>query len=339
MSDDTPTERFDPRRRDGENPPAEEAGTDAPANNEDTPTQLFDTRAASREQARDGAADAVGPEDAEIQDPAAPVGDAPTERFAAPAGDAPTERFAAADPVVPAPVPPSRGGYSGPIDTYNPDAPTERFDPTNGGAWPPVDQQPTRVMPAASAPRAQSTTRTTTTTGNPPPEKKSRALLWWLIGIGAALVIAVIVLLVLLFGGDEEQAPAASPSPTASVEPVPEPEPSETEAPPEPEPTATTPPVATGPTFATFSAPSSGQCEEGEDNAPLSFSWSSDNAVRAYLGVGTQNAALNPTVSDLPPTATYDELEFECSVASQVYTVTLEDELGTLASRTVTVTR
>ena len=337
MSDDTPTERFDPRKNTGDNPPAPHTESDAPANNEDTPTQLFDTRAASREQARDETADAAGPEDAEIQDPAAPVGDTPTERFTAPAGDAPTERFPAADPVVPAPVPPTRGGYSGPIDTYNPDAPTERFDPTNGGAWPPVDQQPTRVMPAA-APRAQSTTRTTTATP-PPPEKKSRTLMWWLIGVGAALVIVVIVLLVMLFGGDDEQAPVASPSPTTSVEPVPEPTPTETEAPPEPSPTATTPPVAASPTFATFSAPSSAQCEEGDDTAPLSFSWSSDNAVRAYLGVGTQNAALNPTVSDLPPTATYDELEFDCAVASQVYTVTLEDELGTLASRAVTVTR
>ena len=335
MSDDTPTERFDPRKRDGENPPAETP----PANDEDTSTQLFDTRAASREQASTPAADAPGPEDAEIQDPAAPVGDSPTERFTSPTGDAPTERFPAADPVAQAPLPPTRGGYSGPIDTYNPDAPTERFDPTNGGAWPPVDQQPTRVMPAGAAPRAQSTTRTTTTTATPPPKKKSRALLWWLIGIGAALVIAVIVLLVMLFAGDDEPAPVASSSPTASVEPVPEPEPSETEAPPEPEPSPTAPPVAASPTFATFSAPSSAQCEEGEDNAPLSFSWSSDNAVRAYLGVGTQNAALNPTVSDLPPTATYDDLEFECAVASQVYTVTLEDELGTLASRTVTITR
>jgi hypothetical protein len=147
------------------------------------------------------------------------------------------------------------------------------------------------------------------------------------------------VLLVMLLGDDDAPAPAASSSPTASAEPAPEPEPSETEAPPEPEPAPTTPPAQAGPTFATFSAPSSAQCAEGEDNAPLSFSWSSDTAVRAYLGVGTQNAALNPTVSDLPPTATYDDLEFDCAVASQVYTVTLEDELGTLASRTVTVTR
>jgi hypothetical protein len=61
--------------------------------------------------------------------------------------------------------------------------------------------------------------------------------------------------------------------------------------------------------------------------------------VRAYLGVGTQNAAINPTVSDLPPTATYTDLDYDCGLESQVYTVTLEDDAGAVTSKTVTITR
>ena len=44
-----------------------------------------------------------------------------------------------------------------------------------------------------------------------------------------------------------------------------------------------------------------------------------------------------PYESDLPTTFRYDNLTFDCTLASQVYTVTLEDADGLLAHRTVTV--
>lgn len=188
------------------------------------------------------------------------------------------------------------------------------------------------AVPLAATPVAPATPP-----GGTVPPKKNRTLLYWLIGIGAVLLIAVIVLLVLLFTpGDDEPEPSASATPTPSATPSEQPSPS-AEPSQEPSPTPTQAPA--GPTFATFSAPTNANCQEGDDEAPLSFSWSSDDAVRAYLGVGTQNAAINPTVSDLPPTATYTDLPYDCSVASQVYTVTLEDEAGALASRTVTITQ
>jgi hypothetical protein len=248
------------------------------------------------------------------------------------------------------------------------DTPTERFDPKSAGQTPPdpfgVDPEEypaTRRLPASEIPAPAATplytptpgdgiippdrTRMTPPPGRPPggapgtpggtPPKKSRTLMWWLIGIGAALLVAVIVLLVMLLGNGGDETPVATTSPTASETPTPTP--SATEEP-QPTPTPTAEPVPS-PTFATFSAPASANCPEGEDEAPLTFSWSSTDAVRAYLGVGTQNAALNPTVSDLEPTATYTDLPFDCSVASQVYTVTLEDASGGLASRTVTITR
>jgi hypothetical protein len=151
----------------------------------------------------------------------------------------------------------------------------------------------------------------------------------------------VIVLLVTLFSNPEDAAVAPTPSATQTEAPAPSPTPTEEpeeEEEPSAAPTPVAPPAA-GPTFATFTAPTSAECEAEEGEAPLTFSWSSDNAVRAYFGVGTQNAAINPTESDLPPTATFDEVPYDCAVPSQVYTVTLEDELGALASRTVTVTR
>ena len=265
MSDDTPTEKFDPKK-DGATPPNEPPTTPDNPTAPDTPAQ-----------------------------PEYP----PTMKL--PAHDAPS---------------------------------TSREDPAH---WPPVDSTP--------AGQASATPPPTTPAGIPPTTpgeptktqepKKKRTLMWWLIGIGAALLITLVVLLIMLFGGADE--PAVAPTPTeTSASPTPEPEPSEE---PEPTPTETVaPPPVTGPTFATFSAPSNAECEEGDDEAPLSFSWSSSDATTAYIGVGTQNAALNPTFSDLPPTATFDELSYDCGVASQVYTVTLEDAEGRLTSNTVTIT-
>lgn len=271
MSDDTPTEKFDPKK-DGATPQGEPPTTPIEPNG-------------------------VSPETA-----ASPP-DSPTEY-------APTRRMPAQD------------------------LPSNRQDPAH---WPPVDSTPTvRTTPPATTPPGRATTYTATSTSTKTPDepKKKHTLMWWLIGIGAALLIALIVLLITLFGGADE--PAVAPTPTeSSAAPEPEPTPSEE---PEPEPTQTVAPPVTSPTFATFTAPANAACEEGEDEAPLTFSWSSSDATTAYIGVGTQNAALNPTFSDLPPTATFDELSYDCSVPSQVYTVTLEDSEGRLASNTVTVT-
>lgn len=267
MSDDTPTEKFDPKK-DGATPPPE------------TPTTPLHPGAAGSDGA---AADGTAP------DGAAPDGTA--DEYA------PTRKLPAYD--VPS---------------------ASRQDPAH---WPPVSDTP--VVPPPTAP----------TTPKPTTEpKKKHTLMWWLIGIGAALLIALIVSLIVLFGGADE--PAVAPTPTESSA-SPEPEPTPTEEP-EPTPTETVAPPTTGPTFATFTAPTNAGCEEGEDEAPLTFSWSSSDAIKAYLGVGTQNAAINPTFSDLPPTATFEELSYQCNVASQVYTVTLEDADGRLTSRTVTIT-
>ena len=306
MSNDTPTGPAG--KDDGDRVPGEQDGQQSDA----TPTERF------------GLDDAAEP---------TPVDDAPTERFdtgaaaAAPA-DAPTDRFD-----TPAPI-------GTPLNGTDPSDAVTKILPVGAGVTPnpyvpPAAQPRPAAQPAAAARPAPSVPP-----AGPTPPKNNRTLLYWLIGIGAVLLVAVIALLVWLFAGDGDgdAQPTATPTPSATPAetqtPTPTPEPTQTPTP-TPEPTET--PVT--PTFATFSAPTSANCEEGDDDAPLSFSWSSSDAVRAYLGVGTQNAAINPTVSDLPPTATYTDLDYDCSVASQVYTVTLEDELGSLASRSVTITK
>jgi len=265
MSDDTPTEKFDPKK-DGATPPPE------PPASPDAPTTPLSPNA---------------PEQTEYP---------------------PTRKLPAYD------VPSARGE-----------------DPAH---WPPVDQTPAGRAPAAAQPAGRDGYPAQAPPKTPDAPKKKHTLMWWLIGIGAALLIALIVALIVLFGGADE--PAVAPTPTESSA-TPEPEPTPTEEP-EPTPTETVAPPVTGPTFATFTAPSNAGCGEDDEEMPLTFSWSSSDATKAYIGVGTQNAALNPTFSDLPPTATFEELSYQCDVASQVYTVTLEDAAGRLASNTVTIT-
>ncbi|GAB2448754.1 hypothetical protein HD599_001871 [Conyzicola lurida] len=224
------------------------------------------------------------------------------------------------------------------------DTPTERFDPKSNGVTPPdplgatpQEYPPTRKLPTTPAqPTVQPVAGATPPPAPPaPPAKKSRTALRWLIGIGAALLVAVIVLLVILFGGDPEPEPTATATPTATAQPTPTPSPSPTE---EPEPTPTVEPVAS-PTFDSFEAPTTADCEEGDDDAPLTFSWSSSNAERAFIGVQTTDAKLAPYASDLPPVFTYTDLAYQCDQESQIYTVTLEDAAGSTKSETVTITR
>jgi hypothetical protein len=225
---------------------------------------------------------------------------------------------------------------------------TDRFDPTWAGGDPPAEppaEPPTERMPVAGVPAASNAAPPAVPPPGPPPTDgsgRSRALLFWLIGVGAALLVAVVVVLVLLLGRNDDQ-PAVAPTGTASATPsetpsgTPSAPPSETpSATPGSTPTSTAQP---GPTFDSFAAPTSAECEDGDDDAPLEFSWSSADAVRAFIGVGTTDAAANPTESNLPPVFTYSGLDYPCDLESQVYTVTLENAAGEQTSETVTITR
>lgn len=235
--------------------------------------------------------------------------DQPTERFDAQSGDAPTKRFEA---------------QSG-------DTPTERFEPAGGGTAGGGTAGGTTPPGSGESPTPFSE-----------PEGKSRTLLIILTIVGGLLLIALVIALTLMaIRGSGDSVPVAT-SPTPSVSesesPSPEPSESETEEPaPEAEPTTAPPPPAASPSFATFSAPESAMCTSANPTSQLTFSWSSADAVRAWIGVRTTNAKAEP-FEEVPTTATYT-IDYQCSNDSEVYTVTLEDSAGTLTHKSVTVTK
>jgi hypothetical protein len=71
--------------------------------------------------------------------------------------------------------------------------------------------------------------------------------------------------------------------------------------------------------------------------AEVTITWTSSGAVRAWIGIATDNAKQEP-YSEVPPSGAAT-LPFPCSNASQKYTVTLEDGSGTLAHQSSTVER
>ena len=176
-------------------------------------------------------------------------------------------------------------------------------------------------------------------------KKKSRTMTIVLSAIGGLLLIAVVVLLTLVFarglGGPStatpdvstspsvstSESPSSSPSPSVSENPTPSGSPSE----------EATPPPPSGPTFATFTAPSSAGCTVANPSSTITFSWSSANAVKAWFGVHTNNAKAEP-YEEVETTDTYD-FQYQCSNESEFYTVTLQDADGKLKHKTVTITK
>lgn len=331
MSDDTPTERFDPTAGSGKPlpkfpweegyvapaaPPAAQPPAPQPPASTDLPTQAYT------------------PPPAAPQPPAAPPAsaDVPTELFTAqPAQPAqPQQPISPFNPIVipPAAAPPVTNDATKKFDSLPSDDP---FGP--GGMFAadafrehPDDLIPTeRFVPAdVPPPSAPYPSRRAAT----PPPKNNHALLWVLGSIATLLVIAIVVLLVVLFQPKDVPVTLPTDTPAPSVTPV-EPEPSTT--PEEPE--------VVGPTFDSFEAPTSSGCQEGDTEKQLSFSWASTNAIRAYIGVATDNARDAPYDGDLPPEFTYTDIYYLCDQESQFYTVTLEDSAGELAHETVTVNR
>ena len=174
--------------------------------------------------------------------------------------------------------------------------------------------------------------------------KRSRTLLYLLIGVGVLLLVTIVILTSTLLGrpasttADPSVTPtftesaSATPTPTPTEEsPSATPEPEESEDPPPP-------PPAPVPGFDSFSAPSDAGCQAGDDQKQLTFSWASDDAERAYIGVQTNNAKAAPFTGELPPVYTYTDIYFNCDQDSQYYTVTLEDGSGHLTHKTVTIT-
>lgn len=169
---------------------------------------------------------------------------------------------------------------------------------------------------------------------------KSRTLLYVLIAIGALLLVAVIALILTLL--TNKDLPSADPSPTVTASSTPSPTPSEPSATPTPTQTeAPAPPPAPAPDpipgFDSFTYEKDAGCQPGDAQQQLTFAWSSDDAVRAYVGVQTNNAKTGSYSGELPAVYTYTDIYYNCDQASQYYTVTLEDGAGHLTHKTVTI--
>jgi len=211
------------------------------------------------------------------------------------------------------------------------ETPTERFEPV-------TTPQPT-VGASASAGASGTATEPHAEAGS------KRGMLIALIAVAAAILIALVVLIVVLVGNAGPANDQPTPEASASESESPTPTPEETESPepsgePSTEPITTAappPPPAQSPSFATFTSVDRATCPDTSSSVATTWSWSSTDAVAAWFGIGTNNAKAEPFES-VPTTATY-AFNYQCSEASQRYTVTLEDSAGRLTHKTVDIVR
>lgn len=168
----------------------------------------------------------------------------------------------------------------------------------------------------------------------------ARFAMWLAIALLVILLVSVAAALVARggwFSSEPGASPSASvtPSASASASPSPSVTPSASETPaPSPTPTETSP---SGPTFTSFVAPSQATCPDEMTTAEVTVTWTSSGAVKAWIGIATDNAKQEP-YSEVP-TSGSATLPFPCSNASQKYTVTIEDAAGNLAHQSQTVQR
>ncbi len=91
-------------------------------------------------------------------------------------------------------------------------------------------------------------------------------------------------------------------------------------------------PSAPAPVIGDFAvSPETAECSDdrGGATAPLSFSWTSTDADRAWIGVGTSDASISPTAEVPVSSDGWTDLEYECFSAEQNYTLTVQGPGGT----------
>jgi hypothetical protein len=105
-------------------------------------------------------------------------------------------------------------------------------------------------------------------------------------------------------------------------------------------PTDAAPPAANAPVIDDFTVdPVVAACsDERESTVPLRFSWSTSGADRAWIGVATSDASVQPTAEVATDDAAYTGVSFACRDADQVFTLTVQGSGGT-TSRTIAIPR
>lgn len=86
--------------------------------------------------------------------------------------------------------------------------------------------------------------------------------------------------------------------------------------------------------------PEAAECSDdrGGATAPLSFSWDSSDADRAWIGIGTSDASISPTAEVPLESDGWTEIQFACFSSEENYTLTVQGPGGT-TSATITVFR
>jgi hypothetical protein len=102
--------------------------------------------------------------------------------------------------------------------------------------------------------------------------------------------------------------------------------------------TPVAPPVPAVPAFTGFQASATAiACADDGEVHPVTVSWSSVNATAGWFGVDTADASAAP-LQQVSPSGSFTG-DFFCGNGSTTYTVTVADQDGRLAHRSVTVSR
>lgn len=161
--------------------------------------------------------------------------------------------------------------------------------------------------------------------------------------IGSVLVIGGVALAVwtVTAGGSSAPQPQQSAISSSSTSVAP-PAAASSDASPAPVSSASAPPSipAGAPVIAEFFVePTIAVCpDDRASTVPLTFSWTTEGADRAWIGVGTSDASAQPAAEVDLSARGFTGLTFACSDADQVFTLTVQGAGGTKSS-TLAITR
>jgi hypothetical protein len=164
------------------------------------------------------------------------------------------------------------------------------------------------------------------------------------LAVGSALVLGGVALAIWAVTTTGSTAPEAQPTSVGTVSTAsssPASEASTASAPASASAPSAPPSVPTeGPVISAFSVePTVAACpDDRASTVPLTFSWSSESAERAWIGVGTTDASAQPAAEVDLSSAGFSDLVFACSDADQVFTLTVQSGAGTV-SETIAITR
>lgn len=220
------------------------------------------------------------------------------------------------------------------------EAPTAVLGASSGAdpiAW--LADRPAPPFPADATSAAGATTVAVSTEGDESPG--SRRTLIILATVGALLVVGIIIGLVVLFTSGTAAPKSASTRPSESASAGRSPSPSTSSSTgPSASPSATPSPTVTPPTPAatitSFTAsPSAPRCTAETGTADVSFSWSTSNAAKVALSLDG-GAVINDQLS---ASGTLSNVPYDCTKASQGYTLTATNAKGIQTSKPITLVR